>query len=172
MDKTPPGSLALDEVPDESEGPRSGRPTMLTPKVRRVILAALARGALRETAAQLAGISPRTLVRWMAAAAEPWASFAVEVQAVEARAEMSAVDLVLKAAKKDPRWAAWWLERRHPDGWARRPLPPPTDPAEGFHHEMAQAARQVAARLGAEPFPRALDPEASEAGAWTEPSEE
>lgn len=130
---------------------RMGRPTSLTDEVRTIILAALLDGSRRGAAAQLAGIHPNTLSTWMTAEGEPWESFQAQVLEVEAKAEQEAVDIIRRAAKKTPQWAAWWLERRHPDGWAPRresggkegPEEPaaPFDPKTLSDEELELAAR-------------------------------
>lgn len=85
----------------------------------------LVAGNYRETAATIAGITPRVLRLWMQQASEGdprYLPFATVVQVAEAMAESSAVQSVRKAGK-DPRfWAAemTYLERRHPEKWGRR----------------------------------------------------
>jgi hypothetical protein len=73
---------------------------------RTVILLALAAGASRQAAAGKAGISERTLYRWVAA--EPEFAAAVEIALGTGRAVYE--ELLLEAAKKDWRAAAWMLE--------------------------------------------------------------
>jgi hypothetical protein len=42
-------------------------------------------------------------------------------QATDALSEARAVVLILRAAQTDWRASAWWLERRWPERWGRRP---------------------------------------------------
>lgn len=89
------------------------------------ILDNLRLGSSRRSAAELSGVSARTLQRWIKrgeeAESEEWERFAHEVYKAEAIAEEHAVYLILEAAKKgDWRAAAWWLERRHPSQWSKR----------------------------------------------------
>ena len=82
-------------------------------------------GNYRETAATIAGITPRALRLWMQKAEEGdsrYESFAQVVRVAEAIAESTSVQHV-RSAGKDPRfWAAdmTYLERRYPDRWGRR----------------------------------------------------
>ena len=88
------------------------------------ILDNLRLGSSRRSAAELSGVSARTLQRWIKRGeegeSEEWERFAHKVYRAEAVAEGHAVDLILEAAKKgDWRAAAWWLERRHPNRWSK-----------------------------------------------------
>jgi hypothetical protein len=53
--------------------------------------------------------------------AEPFAAFLARLEKADAEAEAKAVKVIVDAAQ-DGTWraAAWWLERRRPDRWARR----------------------------------------------------
>lgn len=69
------------------------------------------------------------MYRWLAADAE----FRAAVESAEAKAESYYVTIIHEAARDDWRAAAWWLERRRPDSYARR---------ERFEaHVRAQAER-------------------------------
>ena len=78
-----------------------------------------------ETAADLAGITKKTIYEWLKrgdTGDEPYKSFRDAVKRAAARAEAAEVQKVRRAGE-DPRfWAAsmTYLERRHPDRWARR----------------------------------------------------
>lgn len=82
-------------------------------------------GNYRETAATIAGITPRALRMWMQKAEDGdsrYEAFAQVVRIAEAMAEAASVQNVRNAGK-DPRfWAAdmTYLERRYPDRWGRR----------------------------------------------------
>jgi hypothetical protein len=89
------------------------------------LLDAVEAGNYVETAAELAGIAKQTLYNWSKRAddrEEPFLTLMDAVKRASARAEAAEVAKV-RAAGNDPRfWAAsmTYLERRHPDRWARR----------------------------------------------------
>lgn len=122
-----------------------GRPTSLddTTKVR--ILAAVEAGCGRRTAAQAAGVDRSTLMRWLAAGrdgVEPFAAFEAEVRAAEARCELANVATIQAASARTWQAAAWLLERKHPERWARR------DPAaERVHRDEKKAARRLLSEI-------------------------
>ena len=88
-------------------------------------LEAIHDGNYVETASDLAGLSKVTVYDWIKrgeAGETPFNLFADAVKRASARAEAAEVAKVREAGK-DPRfWAAsmTYLERRHPDKWARR----------------------------------------------------
>lgn len=90
-----------------------------------LILKALEEGNSRRTAAELAGISPRTLQRWLKrgrdAEDEGCAELLEHVHNAEACAEREMSNVVMQAAREGEwRAAAWWLERRFPGTWAKQ----------------------------------------------------
>ena len=100
----------------------AGRPTKLTEPVADDLVVLLAAGVPVPVAARSVGISRRTLDRWLrqdelrervlqARAAGPVSS--------EAVTEARMVVLLARAAQFDWHAAAWWLERRWPERWAR-----------------------------------------------------
>ncbi len=103
-----------------------GRPTLLDDRKRGLLLTAIRAGNRVPAAARYAGISPKSVAEWIRRgegrdarpAFEPYISFAYEVDRALAHAEIQAVANILRAMPRSPRWAAWWLERRHPD-WRR-----------------------------------------------------
>jgi hypothetical protein len=105
----------------------SGRPPLeLTPERQQAICAAVAAGNNRETAAAAAGISERTLRRWLQDARRrgdesPFWPFLAALKKAEAEAVMGAITLINRAARKGA-WqaAAWWLERKYPEHWGRQ----------------------------------------------------
>jgi hypothetical protein len=131
-----------------------GRPSVLTPEVRRKLLSGLRCGLSRAAAATRAGIGARTLREWMARTdtAEPYASLRAEIEAVEADCEARLSAVVFKAALADPNQARWLLERRFPQTWGRRTVvvdetpPRPKSLVETFAERIAarQAAKQGA----------------------------
>jgi hypothetical protein len=83
------------------------------------ICAILAAGCDRETAA---GVAECTIVD-IARAIANLASFAIKVRHAEATAEFRHMQNILNATKDGKYWRAsvWWLERRSPERFARRP---------------------------------------------------
>lgn len=90
-----------------------------------ILLEAVHDGNYIETAAELAGLAKQTVYEWIKrgeARETPYAAFADALKRATARAEAAEVAKVRQAGN-DPRfWAAsmTYLERRHPDRWARR----------------------------------------------------
>jgi hypothetical protein len=112
-----------------------GRPSKLTKKVGNAIIKATSEGVYLETAAQLAGIAPRTLFNWMSRGKqEPesvYGRFFAAVKKALGHAEMRLVGLIEDHARRDRpgQWtaAAWILERRFPHHWSRRRFAPQQD---------------------------------------------
>lgn len=102
---------------------RRGRPTKLTPETQERILKAIREGNYREVAAQWAGVAPETLYRWLSRDREPYRQFRHALLEAEQAAEIRMVARIMKMAEKDPNHAKWWLERKFPDRWGRRPTP-------------------------------------------------
>lgn len=120
-----------------------GRPSKLNPTATKAILKAVAKGLPRKTAAQLAGITDRTLYLWSQAGRKaksgPYFRFFQALKKADAKAIEFHVGIIHKAAgerdevivkritfpdgtvkeetitKRVFEWtaAAWWLERRH-----------------------------------------------------------
>lgn len=139
-----------------------GRPSVLTPEVRRKLLAGLRCGLSRAAAATRAGIGARTLRDWMARTdtAEPYSSLRAEVEAVEADCEARLSAVIFKAALNDPNQARWLLERRFPQRWAKRPVEPEPEaeaPSEGGFSKFLRRAE-----TGVESFLRPRPPQGDE----------
>ena len=105
------------------------RPSKLNPEVSEKIVRAIRAGNYPEVAARHAGVHPATYYRWMergelegsAVEDDPYRQFRAEVDRAIADAEAAEVGLVIKAARDgDWRAAAWLLERRFSERWARR----------------------------------------------------
>lgn len=96
----------------------------LTPEIATALLEALRAGNFRQTAARAAGITKRTLSRWLAKGEERprsrYGRFRIEVLRAEQDAEANALRVVITAGPADWRAAAWFLERKYPQRWARR----------------------------------------------------
>ncbi len=99
------------------------RPSLLTPERQQRIITAISAGNSRDISAAYAGISPKTLFEWLkkgrAAKAGIHREFADAVEKADAEAEVYAVGVVRKAMPDQWQAAAWWLERRKPQDWAR-----------------------------------------------------
>ena len=102
----------------------AGRPTKLTPAVQKQILAAIKAGNYRQVAAAGAGISSKTFRDWMQRGREKPASnygqFRAAVLKAEQAAHIAMVALLTRAAKKDPKHALEWLERKFPKHWGKK----------------------------------------------------
>jgi transposase len=100
------------------------RPTKLTEERADDLVVLLAARVPVEVAARSVNVSRRTLDRWLR---QPDLRVRVEQarvagpQATDALSEARAVVLILRAAQTDWRASAWWLERRWPERWGRRP---------------------------------------------------
>lgn len=103
---------------------RTGRPTKLTPAVQAKIVAGVERGNYGEVAAALAGVSRASFFRWLARGeAEeqgPFRDFRDAIKEAESAGEDYAVEMVRKAMPGNWQAAMTYLERRHPDRWARK----------------------------------------------------
>ena len=89
-----------------------------SPEREAAILLALEIGNTRRAACAGADVSTDTFGRWMA----DGAAFCVAVERAEAKAEQRFLNNVAHAAAGGDSWqaAAWWLERRRHDEYARR----------------------------------------------------
>lgn len=100
------------------------RPAKLKPEVAQRILTAIAGGNTREVAAGYAGVSERSLYRWIeagkAASRGTFWQFWQDVQKAESDAVVESVATIRLASRKSWQAAAWWLERKYPDQWALR----------------------------------------------------
>jgi hypothetical protein len=102
----------------------SGRPTKLDSTTQQKFIDAVREGLPYSTACALAGIAETTFAVWRQRAdAEPESPYAGFVRALkEAEAEAEAANVKrIRSAADNGQWqaAAWILERRHPDKWAR-----------------------------------------------------
>ena len=99
-----------------------GKPTVLTPEVRKRILEALRVGSPRGAAAARAGVGARTMREWMARTddVEPFASFRVEVEEAEGLCELQLAGVAFKGALNNPALAMRFLSMRFPGTWGKR----------------------------------------------------
>jgi hypothetical protein len=107
------------------------RPSVLTAERREVAERTLAQGAPLSVVAASAGVSPRTVSRWLAEGQIVRRDLVAVPEPIEPAAggalgdddvgiERALVGSVLTAAKTDWRAATWLLERRWPRRYARR----------------------------------------------------
>jgi len=104
---------------------KAGRKTVLTPVVREKILRALRRGNFRRAAAAYARIGTSTLDHWiMEGKRNPdseLGEFRRAVLEAEGDAEMESVRRIRFHAREDWKAAAFWLERKRPKTWGKKP---------------------------------------------------
>jgi transposase len=96
-----------------------------TEENRAAIIRYLEAGNTVETACRMVEVHKSQLYRWLKRGEEARPgttsrSFYDQVQAAEARAEVRAVTILQQGMRDDPKWAAWYLERRRPESWGRR----------------------------------------------------
>ena len=108
-----------------------GRPTKLTPELQERVCQLLRAGNFVDAAVKAAGISPATHYDWIKRG-DPGRrakkdardrAYRAEVEAALDAVEANALEQIAFAARNGQwRAAAWYLERAHPDRWAKRPL--------------------------------------------------
>lgn len=107
---------------------RIGAPTKITPELVETIIYDVERGAYYQQAAAAAGIHVSTLKGWREQGEEdldagrdtPFAALVEGLTRASAQAELTMVQRIRAQAGEDWRAAAWWLERKAPERWARR----------------------------------------------------
>lgn len=101
-----------------------GRPTKLTKELQAKVIEAVRAGNYIETAAAYAGISKPSLYDWMKRGNNQnkgiYRDFLNAIEKALADAEMRDVLIIGNAAKENWQAAAWRLERKFPDRWARK----------------------------------------------------
>lgn len=128
--------------------PRRKRPPSADPRYKltdariEAILAALRGGCTRRAAAAVGQISPTTLYEWMANDR----TLVDSIERAEAEAEAMFTAAVSRAAQDPKTWtaAAWWLERRKYQDYARR------DKVE-MTVDLRKEAEALAGELGLDP---------------------
>ena len=85
----------------------------------------LQQGNTQETACRMVGIHKSQLYRWLnrgenAREGTAFRDFYDAMQRAEGEAETRAQLYVQQGMKNDPKWTAWYLERRHPEQWGKR----------------------------------------------------
>ena len=103
---------------------KRGRPGGPTPELREKICMVIRVGNFRDVASEWAGVKLRTFRRWCRlgrkATRGPYRDFWHAVLEAEKSAEILCVKYVMDGAKRDPKHAEWWLERKYPERWARQ----------------------------------------------------
>jgi len=101
-----------------------GRPSKLTESRMEKLIEALRSGNYRIDACRAAGIHYNTLLAWEkkgeSESSGEYVEFLDALWRAEAEAVIKNVDVITKAAQDgDWRAAAWFLEHKYPDKWAR-----------------------------------------------------
>ena len=96
-----------------------------TPRRRSAIVRKMREGHFAKTAAETSGVSEQTLYVWLKKGEDPdrypeHAAFLEAYRKAEATAEERAIRAIQAAFPEDWRAAMTYLERRHPERWARR----------------------------------------------------
>ncbi|MGH9751648.1 MAG: hypothetical protein ACREA2_02605 [Blastocatellia bacterium] len=101
-----------------------GRPSKLTPAMSRRIILGVSLGLSYQRTCDLAQIPYRTVRRWILRGEQEQAGkfwrFCQAIKKAEAAGVIVCLTRIHKAAEDDWRAAAWFLERRFPEAWARR----------------------------------------------------
>ncbi|MBL9179715.1 MAG: hypothetical protein JNM65_16755 [Verrucomicrobiaceae bacterium] len=103
---------------------KAGRPTLLNPTRQAALLEAIEQGMPLKQAAAVAGMSYDTLNHWQKrgeneSAPPEYCQFYQQLRRSQAIAMQVHVSSICDAAKRDWRAAAWMLERRFPEDFAR-----------------------------------------------------
>jgi hypothetical protein len=101
---------------------RRGRMVGLTPRIQEIICEVIAAGNYQKVAAQAAGISEETVIKWRAKGRrgiEPYASLERAIEQADRNCETALVAKVMAATNDDWRAAAMMLERKYPERWSR-----------------------------------------------------
>jgi len=116
-------------MPATKQKPMFHQPRLLTPEVQKVICEAIEAAANLEIAAQAAGIGARTLDEWLhhgrnelrenPDAEGPCANFVRAVTVASATFEIDCLAMIQGAAPKNWTAAAWLLERKFPERYAK-----------------------------------------------------
>ncbi|NHQ60586.1 hypothetical protein G9409_08295 [Chlorobium sp. BLA1] len=95
------------------------------------IVDVLGAGHYREVACKLAGIDRKTLTNWLKRGEREQSGLYRElytgVMQAEAKAEVYHLKNIETASVKNWFASAWFLERKHPERWGKREVPPADD---------------------------------------------
>jgi len=100
------------------------RKTKLTPELQADLLSVLSAGATARDACDYVGIHERTFYNWLTrgenAKSGVYFQFLQAVKKASASGKVEAIGVIRLAGKEQWQAAAWYLERRDPENWARR----------------------------------------------------
>lgn len=101
-----------------------GRPTSLTPAIKKKIVTCIEKGNYLDTAAAFAGVHRTTLNDWLRRGDDEeqgiYRDFSDEVHTAMAKAEIDAIEVINTVGKKVWQAKAWWLERRFAEKWGKK----------------------------------------------------
>lgn len=96
---------------------KRGRPRLLADKRKRAkVLKHLREGGSRADAAASVGVGYQALLNETKRDKE----LAAQVEKAEVDGKLRLIGVLHTAANKDPKWAAWMLERKHWEEWGKR----------------------------------------------------
>ena len=101
----------------------SGRKTKLTPTLQDEIVKRIRAGNYIKVACQAVGISHTAYFDWIKKGEEgisPYSEFLYLVKRAESAAHVHFVAIIASQAPTQWQAAAWWLERKFPDKWAKK----------------------------------------------------
>ena len=101
----------------------AGRKTKLTNEIKDEIVKRIRAGNYIKVACAAVGISHTAYFDWIKKGEEgiePYAEFLYAVKKAEAEAHVHYVAIIASQAPTQWQAAAWWLERKFPDKWAKR----------------------------------------------------
>jgi len=100
-----------------------GRPTSLTPEVQTQIVNMIRAGNYNVVAAEFVGIAEATFYNWLKRGREGeplYLEFLEAIKKAESESEAFRVEKIITASRQQWQAAAWWLERKMPEKWARK----------------------------------------------------
>lgn len=124
--------------------PKTGRPSKLTPRVQKTIFQAVEAGLPYKLAAAGAGVAESTLRAWRA----EFPAFSASLKRAEARGALALVQTIRAASSKSWQAAAFLLERRHPEEFARPGVEVRVSPVEPKSRDPAVTAAMINAIFG------------------------
>lgn len=96
----------------------AGRPSSVTPEVRKNILLAIRAGNYREVAAQFAGITGKTLREYLKRKDSDAIEFRAAIQRAESEVEIEMVGAIKRLGTGDFKAATWYLTHKFPERWS------------------------------------------------------
>jgi hypothetical protein len=124
-----------------ARGDGGGRPPIVLDDLRtKRILDALRSGHSRRMAAAAGGVSHTSLQIWYSKGrnGDPkYVSFFARMRDAEYQAANQMIEIVWKAARTDPKYATWWLERRLPEDYGKQDGPRAEDADADVETEAA-----------------------------------